>query len=76
MPDKGTKTWQLASDQLFVMGDHRQDSVDSRDFGPIAKSSVIGRAWLRYWPLSQMGLITTAKQLPAASGSPAPSKAP
>jgi signal peptidase I len=76
MPDKSSKVWQLEPDQLFVMGDHRQDSVDSRDFGPIAKSSVIGRAWLRYWPLSQLGLIPQAKQPPAASGSPAPSKAP
>jgi signal peptidase I len=80
MPDNVTRTWKLAPAQLFVMGDHRQDSRDSRDFGPIDKSSVIGRAWLRYWPLDQFGLISAPKQAPATSrspsGSPAASKAP
>jgi signal peptidase I len=76
MPDKGSKTWKLAAGQLFVLGDHRQASQDSRDFGPIDRSSVIGRAWLRYWPIDKLGLLTQAKQPPAASGSPATSKAP
>ena len=34
------------------MGDHRQKSADSRVFGPILESSVIGRAFVRYWPIS------------------------
>ena len=76
MPDKGSKTWKLAAGQLFVMGDHRQDSRDSRDFGPIDKSSVIGRAWLRYWPLSAFGLVSQPKASPAAGGSPAASGSP
>ena len=41
------------------MGDHREESQDSRVFGPIPKSSVIGRAWLRYWPLSTFGILQT-----------------
>jgi signal peptidase I len=36
--------------QLFVMGDNRGDSSDSRVFGPIPKSSVLGEAFLRIWP--------------------------
>ncbi|MGD0247884.1 MAG: signal peptidase I [Candidatus Limnocylindrales bacterium] len=80
MPDGGSKTWKLLPGQLFVMGDHRQASQDSRDFGPIDKSTVIGRAWLRYWPTDQFGLIPPVKQQsspsPAPSLSPASSKTP
>jgi signal peptidase I len=75
MPDGGSKTWKLLPGQLFVMGDHRQASQDSRDFGPIDKSSVIGRAWLRYWPTDQFGLIPSVKQQPSPSPAPSPSTA-
>jgi len=44
--------WVVPSGQLFVMGDHRRRSDDSRVFGPILVSSVIGREVLRYWPLT------------------------
>jgi signal peptidase I len=76
MPDNGSQTWKLGTDELFVMGDHRQESQDSRDFGPIEKSSVIGRAWLRYWPAGAFGLIPQPKQTPAPGGSPVPSTTP
>ena len=76
MPDGGGKTWKLAPGQLFVMGDHRQDSRDSREFGPIDNASVIGRAWLRYWPLGQFGLVSQTKPSTAASGSPAAAGSP
>ena len=42
-------SWVVRKDQLFVLGDHRAASQDSRAFGPISRSSVIGRAWVRYW---------------------------
>jgi signal peptidase I len=64
----GQGRWLVPRGQLFVMGDHRQVSVDSRVFGPIAVSSVIGRGVLRYWPLASFGLIDT----PAYTGLPAP----
>ena len=41
------------------MGDHRQKSADSRLFGPIAETDVIGRAFLRYWPLPTIGILQT-----------------
>jgi signal peptidase I len=71
------KTWKLAKGQLFVMGDNRKDSAthDSRAFGPIDQSAVVGRVWLRYWPFGKFGVIPPAAQ-PAPSGSPVFSTAP
>ena len=51
--------WVVPEGELFVMGDHRQVSDDSRVFGPIAVSSVIGRGVVRYWPLSAFGIIAS-----------------
>lgn len=53
MPDERPVT--LGPDQVFVMGDNRQQSYDSRAFGPIPVSDVIGKAFLIIWPLSHFG---------------------
>jgi signal peptidase I len=69
----GESQWLVPAGDLLVMGDHRQDSADSRTFGPIEIGHVIGRAWLRYWPFDVFGILPTpsyAAGLP--SGSPAP----
>jgi signal peptidase I len=42
---------------LFVMGDNRPRSSDSREFGPIPMESVIGQVFYRYFPPSKMGVI-------------------
>ena len=55
----GQTRWIVPMGDLFVMGDHRQVSEDSRVFGPITVSSVIGRGVVRYWPLSRLGIIAT-----------------
>jgi signal peptidase I len=55
-PD-GTRTWEIGDDEYFVMGDNRNGSIDSRTFGPIERSSIIGRAWLRYLPMDRLGLL-------------------
>jgi signal peptidase I len=41
----------------FVMGDNRGNSNDSRSFGPITRREIVGRVWLRYWPLDQLALF-------------------
>ena len=42
---------------VFVMGDNRTDSRDSRIFGPIDEDQIVGRAFVRVWPLSQIGFL-------------------
>jgi signal peptidase I len=46
---------------LWVMGDHRGDSGDSRINGPIPTDRVIGRAFVRVWPLSRLGFLPVPK---------------
>jgi len=41
--------------QVWVMGDNRGNSADSRFFGPIPESKIVGRAFLRLWPLGRLG---------------------
>jgi signal peptidase I len=55
----GLSHWVVPAGDLFVMGDHRQVSDDSRVFGPIPVASVIGRGLVRYWPLSVFGIVAT-----------------
>ena len=52
-------TWTIADDEVFLMGDHRSNSADSRTFGPVEIDQIIGRAWLRYWPLDTFGILPT-----------------
>ena len=42
---------------VFVMGDNRGDSADSRVFGPIDEDTIVGRAFLRVWPIPDIGLL-------------------
>jgi signal peptidase I len=44
----------LGPDEYFLMGDNRLNSLDSRNFGPIPASQIVGRVILRYWPLGQI----------------------
>jgi signal peptidase I len=60
--DPGTETESctrttVGPGQLFVMGDNRGNSQDSRVFGPINRSDVVGRAFVRIWPLNHTGWL-------------------
>ena len=57
----GQSAWVVPEGSLFVMGDHRQGSKDSRsdDVGMVEVDDVIGRAWLRFFPLDTLGILQT-----------------
>lgn len=49
----------LGEDEYFVMGDNRNNSTDSRTelVGNIKRENIVGRAWVRIWPFSDIGVL-------------------
>jgi signal peptidase I len=66
----GATRWVVPAGELFLMGDHREDSADSRNFGPIEITHVVGRAWLRYWPFEKLGFLPVPDHRELASPAP------
>lgn len=52
---------EVPNGQYLVLGDNRLHSSDSREWGLITQGGIVGRAFFRYWPLSQFGLVKTAE---------------
>lgn len=51
----------VPSDQLMVLGDNRNASLDSHLWGPLPREKVIGTAVARYWPLDRLGPISVVR---------------
>jgi len=47
----------ISQGEYLCLGDNRSHSRDGREFGPIKKNLIVGRAFLKYWPLSSVGLV-------------------
>lgn len=53
----------IPKDQYFVMGDNRNRSSDSRSIGLIPRGNILGKAWIRIWPLSHFGFLGSGPKL-------------
>ena len=53
----GEWVWTLGDTEYFVMGDNRAHSTDSRQFGPVDRGHIVGKATSRYWPPSRVGRL-------------------
>ena len=51
----GNKT--VPKDQLFLMGDNRQNSLDSREIGTISIEEIVGKANFVYWPVNEIKFV-------------------
>ncbi len=52
-----SSSWRLGEGELFILGDNRAHSTDSRSFGPLAQGQIVGRVLLRFWPLNRFGRV-------------------
>ncbi len=56
----GNYAWgpkRLGEDEYFVLGDNRNSSSDSHNWGSLPGDAIIGKAWISYWPPKYLGLV-------------------
>jgi signal peptidase I len=58
--------WVVEEDELFVLGDNRNNSSDSHNWGTVPMENVVGEALIVYWPPSSWGLVNGANPVLAS----------
>ena len=48
---------ELADDEVYLLGDNRDESIDSRQFGPVRLDRVLGTVLVRFWPFDRFGTV-------------------
>ena len=56
-PPAYESTWKVPADSLFVLGDNRNNSSDSHNWGPVPLDYVVGKAVFVYWPPTRWGML-------------------
>lgn len=62
--------WKLKSDEYFVLGDNRPVSFDSHILGPVQRNLIVGQAWILYWPINDIGVISRPTYSPISPSLP------
>lgn len=57
MDERSQPEMTIPANEYFMMGDHRSISSDSRDFGPVERQLIYGKASFVYWPFDQAGVV-------------------
>lgn len=57
LPATGFGDVLLGENEYFLLGDNRNQSLDSRVFGPVSREFIVGKTWLRGWPLSRLTIF-------------------